>query len=396
MSRDNVYAPLPKGYKRTEVGVIPEDWDVKKIQEFTDCTTGGTPSTAISWYWNGTIRWMNSGELHLKVVHDVEGRITEEGLRNSSANLLPPNCVLIGLAGQGKTRGTVAINMVPLCTNQSIGAIHPNVEFDSKYLFYNLENRYLELREMSSGEGGRGGLNLTIIRHIQVPLPPLPEQRAIAEVLSDVDALLAALDKLIAKKRAVKAAAMQDLLTGRVRLPGFSGEWRVRKLGEILMLQYGKSPKGILSESGSYPVLATSGEVGRSDQYLYAEPSIIIGRKGTIDAPQYVNVPFWAIDTTFYTVIARAHHPKFLFYLLSTINWNSYNEASGVPSLNANTVHNINVVLPHLSEQRAIAAVLSEIDAEIAALERQRAKVTAIKQGMMQELLTGRIRLVKL
>jgi len=106
---------------------------------------------------------MNSGELHLKRVLDVEGRITEYGLKNSATKLIPEKCVLIGLAGQGKTRGTVALNMVQLCTNQSIAAIIPCEEVSSDYLYHNLDMRYKELRSISTGEGGRGGLNLTLI-----------------------------------------------------------------------------------------------------------------------------------------------------------------------------------------------------------------------------------------
>ena len=129
------------GYKQTEVGVIPEDWEVKRIGDFTDCTAGGTPSTMVPNYWGGDIRWMSSGELHLKEVDEVEGRITEEGLRNSSTKIVPENCILIGLAGQGKTRGTVAINKTPLCTNQSIAAIFPNKSFVPKYLFISVRLR---------------------------------------------------------------------------------------------------------------------------------------------------------------------------------------------------------------------------------------------------------------
>ena len=209
---------LPKGYKQTEVGVIPEDWNFRKIGSFTDCTAGGTPSTLVSEYWGGSIRWMSSGELHKKTVYEVEERITDEGLKNSSAKLLPANCVLIGLAGQGKTRATVAVNAVELCTNQSIAAIFPDDSFDTQFLFHNLDSRYEELRGLSAGDGGRGGLNLTIIRNIQLPFPSLEEQRAIATVLSDMDGEIAAIEARRAKTQAIKQGMMQELLTGRTRL----------------------------------------------------------------------------------------------------------------------------------------------------------------------------------
>jgi type I restriction enzyme, S subunit len=193
-------------------------WETKFIGEFTDCTAGGTPSTLVEAYWGGNIKWMSSGELHLKFVDDVEGRITEEGLKSSSTKILPPNCVLIGLAGQGKTRGTVAMNTVELCTNQSIAAIFPNNSFEPKFLYYYLDTQYENLRTMSAGDGGRGGLNLTIIRNISVPFPSKEEQRAIAAILSDIDAEIAALEARRAKTAAIKQGMMQELLTGRTRL----------------------------------------------------------------------------------------------------------------------------------------------------------------------------------
>lgn len=194
------------------------EWEVKKIADFAGCTAGGTPSTRVASYWGGALRWMNSGELNLKHIYEVEGRITEVGLHNSSATMLPAKCVLIGLAGQGKTRGTVAMNFVELCTNQSIAAVLPNEAFVPEYLYYNLDARYEELRGMSTGAGGRGGLNLTIIKAINVPFPTFAEQSAIAVVLSDMDAELAALKSRRDKTRDVKEAVMQDLLTGKTRL----------------------------------------------------------------------------------------------------------------------------------------------------------------------------------
>ena len=193
-------------------------WETKQIGELTNCTAGGTPSTFISEYWGGTIRWMNSGEINKKIVHDVEGRITERGLKESSTKIIPPRCVLIGLAGQGKTRGTVAINTVELCTNQSIAAIYPNKSFSPEYLYHNLDARYEELRGMSTGDSGRGGLNLQIILSIAVPFPPVDEQTTIAAVLSDLDAEIAVLEQRRDKARAIKQGMMQELLTGRVRL----------------------------------------------------------------------------------------------------------------------------------------------------------------------------------
>jgi type I restriction enzyme S subunit len=195
------------------------EWIRKKISDFTYVTAGGTPSTFIDDFWGGNIKWMSSGELSQKIIFDVEGRITELGLKNSSTHLIPAHSVLIGLAGQGKTRGTVAMNMVDLCTNQSIAAILPSKEVDSEYLYHNLDSRYVELRKLSTGEGGRGGLNLRIINKIEIPLPPTKaEQTAIAKVLSDMDAEIEALKEKLHKYRLIKQGMMEELLTGKTRL----------------------------------------------------------------------------------------------------------------------------------------------------------------------------------
>ena len=155
---------------------------IKQINEFTTVTAGGTPNTSNRAYWGGSILWMNSGELNLHKIFNVQGRITELGLNNSSTKLIPEKCVLVGLAGQGKTRGTVAINYVETCINQSIAAIYPSSEHISEYLYYNLARRYNEIREMSSGDGGRGGLNLRIIGSIKVELPPMQIQHHIVNI----------------------------------------------------------------------------------------------------------------------------------------------------------------------------------------------------------------------
>ncbi|RZT23604.1 restriction endonuclease subunit S [Fictibacillus sp. BK138] len=195
-----------------------EKWNELTIGDFSQVSAGGTPSTRKKEYWGGEIRWMNSGELNMKMIFDVEGRITEEGLKNSSTHVIPEKCVLIGLAGQGKTRGTIAINMVELCTNQSIAAIYPSNNHSSKYLYYNLDNRYKELRGLSTGDGGRGGLNLKIIKSLKIALPSLEEQIAIAKVLSDMDAEIQGLTQKLKKYQFIKQGMMNNLLTGKVRL----------------------------------------------------------------------------------------------------------------------------------------------------------------------------------
>jgi type I restriction enzyme S subunit len=155
---------------------------------------------------------MNSGELNLKRVKEVENRISREGLKNSSTKIIPQNCILIGLAGQGKTRGTAAINLVELCTNQSIASIFPNYnKFVPEYLFQNIDQRYDELRGMSTGEGGRGGLNLQIIKSFKIPLASVNEQQKIASYLSSIDTKIESVANQITQTQSFKKGLLQQM-----------------------------------------------------------------------------------------------------------------------------------------------------------------------------------------
>lgn len=404
-------------YKQTELGLIPSDWEIRKIGDFTDCTAGGTPSTQISAYWGGEIPWMSSGELHLKRVYDVVGRITQLGLNNSSTKFIPENSVLVGLAGQGKTRGTVAISKIPLCTNQSIASIFPNEQFCPEFLFYNLENRYDELRSLSTGDGGRGGLNLTIIRNIWLKFPTKPEQTAIATALSDTDALLAELEKLLAKKHAIKTATMQQLLTGKTRLPEFAHradgtpkgslktewgdipeDWEVMALGNLLNyeqpIRYIIQNNEIL-EKGSIPVL-TAGKsfiLGYTEEEFncYKNYPVIIFDDFTTDS-KFVDFSFKVKSSAMKMLKPKNTNTPILliFYLLKNIKFIVGDHKRHWIS----EFQHLKVKLPKsTTEQTAIAQILGDMDSEITALQARIEKLREIKQGMMQNLLTGKIRL---
>ena len=388
---------LRPGYKRTELGMIPRAWEVKRLDELGAWKGGMTPSTQNPSFWlDGNVPWISSGDVKSAVLSQTGYSITASAVRQGATTLLPAkSIVVVTRSGILRKYLPVAMNAIPMAINQDIKALIPTEKLCSAYLLHAL-----------IGNGGRilarclkagttvESIEFPWLKAFTIPLPSLPEQRAIAEALSDVDALIGALDRLIAKKRDLKQAAMQQLLTGHTRLPGFRSDWEVKRLGGVLKVRHGKSQRDVVADDGPYPVLASGGQIGRAMNYLYDKPSVLIGRKGTIDSPQYVDSPFWTVDTLFFTEISGEADPKFIFFLFNTINWYSYNEASGVPSLNASTIEDIEVQLPPVPEQAAIAKVLSDMDTELAALEQRRDKTRALKQGMMQELLTGRTRLV--
>lgn len=195
------------------------EWMKAKLKKIAlQIVAGGTPSTKYKDYWNGEIPWMSSGEVNNRYIFSTDRYITEKGYENSSTKLIPANSVIIALAGQGKTRGKVAINKIQLCTNQSLSAVVCSSKTHYRYLFYDLESQYEKLRKLSTGDGGRGGLNLQIIRNLKVWLPDITEQKRIAEIFYKEDKLIDILQKEIAEQKQKKKALMQMLLTGKVRV----------------------------------------------------------------------------------------------------------------------------------------------------------------------------------
>ena len=185
-------------------------YPVKKVGDLAECYAGATPSTTVSEYWdNGTISWMSSGEVHLVHVDRTEAKITQKGYDHASTKMVPIHSVVIALAGQGKTRGTVAITEIPLCTNQSLCAIVPGEELHYEYLFHNLNGRYLELRSMAGDVNGHGGLNLRIIQNIPIVVPPMDDQLAFVMVARQADKSKFELKQAIEKIDKVMRALMK-------------------------------------------------------------------------------------------------------------------------------------------------------------------------------------------
>lgn len=403
-------------FKDTEIGKIPEEWETLYIHQITEISTGATPSTNINEYWeNGTIRWMSSGELNNKIIYDVNGRITQKGYDNTGTHMLPKNCVLIGLAGQGKTRGTAAYNKVELCTNQSIAAILPNSKYESKYLYFYIDSLYDKLRLLSAGDGGRGGLNKQILQNLEIAMPPLNEQHHIASALTSIDNLIASLGKLIEKKKNIKQGAMQQLLTGKTRLKGFTEPWVYRKISEIATTSSGGTPSRSipnyyygdikwfttteLKDNYLYDSVEhitrealnnSSAKMFSANTILMAMYGATIGKLGVLKEPSTTNQACCAIKCNDIVEI-------FLFYIL-LYNRKSIIEkgcGAGQPNISQAIVNELSFLVPPCEkEQQAIATILTKMDDEITALEAKRAKYEAIKQGMMQQLLTGKIRLI--
>ena len=275
---------IPQGYKQTELGIIPEDWEVKTIASLGNIVGGGTPSTIIPAYWDGGIQWFTPAEIGAsKYISKSERSISKLGLQSSSARILPKDAILL------TTRASIGLSAILLneaTTNQGFQSIIVNTNHCNEYAYYALKTKVSEMLTLASGSTF-AEISKAKLASIKLPIPPIAEQRAIAEALSDVDGLIAVLDKKIAKKRLLKQGAMQQLLTGKTRLPGFTDEWVEKKLGEISHIVTGKKDVNEGCDNGKYPFFTCSTSVSRSNSYSFDKEAILIAGNGDVGNMHY-------------------------------------------------------------------------------------------------------------
>ena len=368
-------------------------WDFKLLKSITKIKAGGTPSTVKRDYWNGEILWMNSGELNLKRIFDVENRITQKGLKNSSTHLIPKECILIGLAGQGKTRGTAAINYVELCTNQSIASVYPNKNvFNSEFLYQNIDSRYDELRNLSTGAGGRGGLNLQIIGSFKVPVPSLPEQQKIAAFLTDVDDKITKLTKKKNLLEQYKKGIMQKIFNQELRFKDDNGNnypiWVEKKLGKISNITTGSSNRQDSGLDGEYTFFDRSEDIRTSSRYLFDGDAVIVAGEGSDFIPKYYVGKFDLHQRTYAIMEFKDSISKFIYFYIHFHRRYFLSQAVGstVKSLRLPMFQKMPVKLPVKEEQTKIANFLSDIDLKIEALNNKIENSKTFKKGLLQKM----------
>ena len=377
--------PAPLGYKHTEVGVIPTDWDVTRIGSLFDVKAGGD--------FDPTNSNEMQGDNYPYPIY--ANSLSQQGLYGF-CNYAQSQIGSITITARG-TLGKAFYRDTPFVAIGRLLVLEPKVNmaarFFSEYINYGVH--------FAVESTGVPQLTAPQVARYYVPVPPESEQRAIAEVLSDVDGLIRSLDALIAKKHAIKQAAMQQLLTGKTRLPGFSGAWDVKRLGDIAHINTGSRNNQDKVADGQYPFFVRSATVERINSYSFEGEAILVPGEGGIGSIfHYIDGRF-EVHQRVYKISQFSEDVcgKFVYYsmILHFGNHAMLNTVKAtVDSLRLPTFKNFAFLLPNNNEeQTAIATILSDMDAEIAALERRRDKTSAIKQGMMQQLLTGRIRLVK-
>jgi type I restriction enzyme S subunit len=412
---------LKPGYKLTEVGVIPEDWGNTKINNITTKVGSGiTPTGGNRVYKQEGRPFLRSQNVGWGCLLLDDIAFIDEGTHSTFPETeIQIGDVFLNITGASIGRSSIAdFRVAGGNVNQHVCIIRTNdsllmPRFLNFILLSSLGQRQID--SFQAG-GNRQGLNFSQVRSISIPIPPIPEQRSIATALSDMDELLGGLDRLITKKRDLKQSAMQQLLTGKTRLSGFDGEWGVKPLGEIATIRDGthQTPRYVNSGIPFYSVEhVTSGDFNNT-KFISKEEhqaltkffkiekgDILMTRIGSIGDCKLID---WDVDASFYVSLAllkiqEGYSAAYITHYSNTEAFKKETELNSLQSaiprkINLGPISNIKIKVPPLPEQNAIASILSDMDTEIATLEQRRNKTRDLKQAMMQELLTGRIRLL--
>lgn len=385
---------IPQGYKQTELGIIPEEWEIKKIFQLGEVVTGTTPSRNVVDYWNGSFHWISAIDFSSKYICKTHENLTNLGRKQ--CRVIPNGSVLVTCIA---SIGLNAIAATECATNQQINAVICNNNVYNEYLYYQICNQTRALL-LLAGQTAVPIISKREFQELAIAIPSnIEEQKRIAEALSDVDALIVALDRKIAKKRLIKQGAMQQLLTGKKRSQGFTDEWEYITLGELLeyeqptkylvaSAEYEKTGTPVLTAGKTFILGYTSEIIG-----IYNAIPVIIFDDFTTNS-KYVTMPFKAKSSAMKMLQLRdpRYSLRLIFELMQIIQFPLYDHQRYWIS----EYSKLQIYIPtNFEEQQAIATILSDMDKEIADLETRRDKYKLIKSGMMQKLLTGQIRLVK-
>lgn len=407
-------------FKDTEIGKIPEEWEVRTINSFCSVKTGpfgsmlhaedyvakGTPIVTTEHFKNGI----------LPLVGKDIPQIGIEDLKRMSSYTLTKDDIVFSLVGSVDINALVTVRQKGWLFSGRVLRVRPFKQTDSLYLHYGLLKHSVRSDIVSRAVGlTMASINTKILGETELSLPPLNEQRRIASALTSIDNLIASLGKLIEKKKNIKQGAMQQLLTGKTRLKGFTEPWVYRKISEIATTSSGGTPSRSipnyyygdikwfttteLKDNYLYDSVEhitrealnnSSAKMFSANTILMAMYGATIGKLGVLKEPSTTNQACCAIKCNDIVEI-------FLFYIL-LYNRKSIIEkgcGAGQPNISQAIVNELSFLVPPCEkEQQAIATILTKMDNEITALEAKRAKYEAIKQGMMQQLLTGKIRLI--
>jgi type I restriction enzyme, S subunit len=394
------------------LGEVPEHWQTARLRWISKRYSGGTPDKLNLDYWaDGTIPWLNSGAVNEPIITEPSAYITEEALLKSSAKWIPKGALVMALAGQGKTKGMVAQLTIKTTCNQSMAAIIATEEIEARFLYWWLVTNYQNIRNMAGGDL-RDGLNLELLGNIPCPLLPYEEQQTIAAFLdretAKIDALIAEQQRLIGLLKEKRQSVISHAVTkglnpnalmkdsGIEWLGEVPNHWQTMQFKRLAAIQNGRDYKHIETNgTDGYPVIGSGGEFARATEYLFTGESVLLGRKGTIDKPLYINGSFWVVDTMFYTVVNTNAVPKYLYFCVLTIRFDLYSTSTAVPSMTQNDLGSIYFAIPDIEEQQTIAAFLDRETSKLDTLTTEaKTAITLLQErrtALISAAVTGKI-----
>ncbi|MFB0972098.1 MAG: restriction endonuclease subunit S, partial [Neofamilia sp.] len=355
------------------------------LGEISESYSGGTPSVANQSYYGGSIPFIRSAEINSK---NTELYLTEEGLNNSSAKLVEEGDILYAL--YGATSGEVGISQINGAINQAILAIKPKIEYDSNFIMQWLR-RQKNLIISTYLQGGQGNLSGGIVKDLTLCIPTeYEEQTTIGSFFKQLDDTIALHLLKQRKLELLKQSLIKEILPQKdsvfphLRLANFRDPWEQHQLKDVLKVNSGRDYKHL--DEGNIPVYGTGGYMLSVDGKLSDVDGIGLGRKGTIDKPQYLKAPFWTVDTLFYLTPFPNYDIYFLYTLIQSINWKSMDESTGVPSLSKSVIESVALPFPILEEQRKIGSVFKQLDDTIALHQQKVAHLKTLKGTLLNKM----------
>ncbi|WRE86340.1 restriction endonuclease subunit S [Helicobacter pylori] len=373
----------------------PSNWQRVRLGDVAEIIGGGTPSTQITSFWSGSINWFTPTEIGItKYVYKSQRTITPLGLKKSSAKLLPIGTILLTSRA---SIGDCAILKVVATTNQGFQSLIPLEKINNEFLYYLMLTLKNKLLKLASGSTFLE-VSPNKIKNLLIPLPPLNEQIAIANILSDVDHYLYTLDALILKKESVKKALSFELLSQRKRLKGFNQNWQRVRLGDICEITTGSLDANEMVHYGKYRFYTCAKEYYFIDKYAFDTEAILISGNGAyVGYVHYYKGKFNAYQRT-YVLDNFSEHIMFVKYFLTMFlqsHIQTNRNEGNTPYIVMGTLKDFEILLPPLNEQIAIANILSDLDHEITSLKNKKSQFENIKKALNHDLMSAKIRVLE-
>lgn len=376
-------------------------WEKVKLGDICKyVTSGGTPKSSIKEYYEPKqIPWLKTKEVNYCRIYETEAYISKDGLDNSSAKMIPQNSVIVAMYGQGDTAGRVAINKIPLTTNQACcNLIIDETKAYYEFVYYQLVTLYEKMVSLKNG-GAQPNLNAAIIKSMEIKLPPLKTQRYIADILSSYDNLIENNQKQIKLLEEAAQRLYKEWFVD-LRFPGHENTkivdgvpegWSRTNINEILTFHRGYDLTKNEMKAGRYPVVGSTTVIGYHNEFKIKGPGIVTGRSGSLGKYQFIWDNFWPHNTSLYISDYKDHNIFFVYSLLQTVDFASLNNGGAIPTLNRNVLSNIEVIEPTDELQEMFAKIAEPQYQKIKNLEKQNDRLKTARDLLLPKLMSGEV-----